>query len=322
MKDLKISILMPFYNAYPYLEESIKSVINQTYPNWELILINDFSSNLDLQTAKRFTNIDSRIKLFDNNYKGIIEALSLGLKKSTGFYISRFDADDIMPANRLEAMLKLASEHPNCLITGLSKYFSSLNYTISNGYKNYEKWLNNVIKQKRFYTDIYRECTIASPNWLIKKPLLEEIGGFSNLKYPEDYDLVFKLYENKICIKAVNEITLLWREHNLRTSRTHKNYSQQSFFDLKLNYFLKLDFDPSKRLLLLGSKNKKLAFTKSFFERLNVNFEIVFKENIEKTVFENSQVLSLVYPNKNERDKLLKLLLKNSVKESVNFWWL
>ena len=96
-----VSILTPFKNTASFLPECIESIKNQTYTNWELLIIDDGSNDSSFEIVQDYKNNDQRIKLFKNTGKGIIAALQLALKKANGALITRMDSDDIMPPNKL-----------------------------------------------------------------------------------------------------------------------------------------------------------------------------------------------------------------------------
>jgi cellulose synthase/poly-beta-1,6-N-acetylglucosamine synthase-like glycosyltransferase len=201
---------------------------------------------------------DPRVVLIDNKGAGIRDALISGLEIAEGEFVTRMDADDIMPENKLELFLQKLEKNPSAVVTGKVSYFSESG--ISDGYQKYEQWLNERVDKQDFYKEIYRECTLASGNWMMRTDILKKCGGFSDLRYPEDYDLLFRWYENGIEIKGIDELTHLWREHPARTSRTSDDYSQERFFDLKINHFLNHDYQDIPLVLNgTGAKGKLVA---------------------------------------------------------------
>ena len=249
---------MPVKNADPFLKETIESIVNQTHKDWELIAVNDHSSDKTVEILQHFSEKDERIIVRQNSGSGIIDALSTGESSSKGDWISRMDADDLMEVNKLSKLLSSLSNERE-IATSYVKYFSDQD--LGEGYKNYELWLNKLIDENNHFDEIYKECVLPSPNWLMHKRLLKELGGFSSLNYPEDYDLCFKAYSNNIKIIGVKEVLHYWRDYPDRTSRTHENYQDNAFLPLKVKYFIELDYDPAKRLILWGAgkKGKKLA---------------------------------------------------------------
>ena len=261
-----ISILMPVFNAEPYLKECIESVIKQTENQWELIAVNDFSSDKSMETLKHFAAIDSRIKVFNNTSKGIIPALQLALGKSSGQFITRMDADDLMAEDKLALLKAVLLKHGNGhLATGLVEYFSDT--TLGNGYQRYADWLNDLTQNGDNFEDIYRECVIPSPCWMVSRKDFLNCGAFNSNTYPEDYDLCFRFYEQGLKVLGINKILHYWRDHQTRASRNDPNYANINFFTLKLSYFLRLDYDEGRQLLLWGAGKKGKQLAKLLIDR-------------------------------------------------------
>lgn len=267
----KISIITPFYNPGSYFKDCIQSVLEQTYQNWELLLVNDHSTDDSLTTAKAFTNLDDRIKLFENSTKGLIPALRLAYGKSTGNYITRMDADDLMTPNRLEFMVsKLSSAGSDHVCVGKVKYISESE--MGDGYQKYEAWLNDLSEREANFEGIYRECSIPSPNFLIHRADFDKIGGFESNIYPEDYDLAFRMYQNDLRVCSVNEVTHYWRDHSTRSTRTQDHYHPLSFIPLKVKYFLELDYSKTHPLVLWGAGKKGKLIAKELINH-DVDFQ-------------------------------------------------
>jgi len=257
---MKISILLPVFNAEKYLSNCLNSILQQTEMDWELLAVNDFSTDHSKQILDNFAKKDSRIQVLQNVEKGIIPALRLAFQNSKGQFITRMDADDEMPAQKLMTLKSMLLEKGKGMVaTGCVQYFSET--TLGNGYLKYEKWLNDLTIQNNNFSEIYKECVIASPCWMIYREDLIRCGAFEADIYPEDYDLVFRFYENQLKVLGSNEVLHRWRDHSNRSSRTMKQYANNQYFALKLPYFLKLDYDRKRPLVLWGAgkKGKHLA---------------------------------------------------------------
>jgi glycosyltransferase involved in cell wall biosynthesis len=251
---MKVSILLPYYNAAPWIAETIGSIQGQSMSDWELICINDFSNDITESIVLELAKSDPRIKAFHNSSKGIIPALQLALSKASAPYITRIDADDLMTPNRLKLMseiLDLATERT--IVTGKVQYFSENG--VSKGFLRYEQWINERIDQQDHYQQLYRECVIASPNWMAQRKEIVDLALFDALRYPEDYDLVFQWFANDFHIECVHEVTLHWRDHPTRTSRTSTNYAQAALFKLKIDWFIRLH-GKGKSIGILGAGTK------------------------------------------------------------------
>jgi len=284
---------MPVKNAEPYLADCLDSIINQTELNWELVAVNDHSTDNSLMVLKAFANVDKRVKIFNNKGQGIIEALRLAYKKSTGNFITRMDADDLMTENKLHLLKqKLLQAGIGYVATGLVKYFSEKQ--LGNGYKRYEDWLNRLTKNESNFSEIYKECVIPSPCWMLHKQDLEKCEAFKPNDYPEDYDLCFRFYKYKLKVLGVNEIIHYWRDYPNRTSRTDANYLDNRFLNLKLHYFIQLSLQANKTLALWGA-GEKGKFIAKYLIKKNVPFSW-FTNNIKKI---NKTIYDIKIENQN-----------------------
>lgn len=254
-----ISILMPVKNAGKFLEDCLRGIQNQSLRDWQLLAVDDHSEDQSHRILQEFSTADPRINVFKNKGKGIIPALRTAYENSNADYITRMDADDIMPPNKLEELYAIAKEEMGILATGKVQYFSDEG--VSEGYEKYQDWLNSLCNEDNHWDEIYKECVIPSPCWMLHRSDLDKANAFEADSYPEDYDLIFRFYETGLRVVSSDKLLHYWRDHPERTSRNHEHYAAQSFYELKLQYFLKLDYDPERPLVLwgAGSKGKRMA---------------------------------------------------------------
>ncbi len=266
MKKTLVSILIPYKNTAPYLRECLQSILEQTHTPWEVLAINDHSTDESESVVRSFAERDSRILMHRNTGQGIIAALRLAYAHSTGSFITRMDSDDIMKPHKLETMVKALNQNgPGHVAVGQVQYFSHRG--ISNGYARYESWLNALTQRGTNYTEIYKECVIPSPCWLLYRQDLERIGAFAPYRYPEDYDLTFRCYAAGFTCIPCAEVLHLWRDYDTRTSRTSEHYAQNYFLDIKLHYFLQLDHDPARPLVVWGAGYKGKSIAKALLKK-------------------------------------------------------
>jgi len=253
----KVSILMPVKNASRYLGACLDSILDQSLTDWELIAVDDHSADDSADILQAYAQRDARINVLFNTGHGILPALKLALEHSNGTYVTRMDADDIMKAPKLELLFMQLDDSD--LAIGLVEYFHEEG-TLGEGYRKYQEWLNNTSLIGETYAEIYKECTVPSPCWMMSRDQLKSIGGFEGLDYPEDYDLAFRMYEHDLAIGVVPEVLHLWRDHSERTSRNDAHYSDNRFLDIKVRRFLELEQD-ANRLVLWGAgrKGKEIA---------------------------------------------------------------
>ncbi len=325
---------MPVKNAGKYLHECLSSIRRQTFSFWELVVVNDHSTDDTLPILREHAAADDRIHIFQNTGRGITPALSLALSHSQGEFITRMDGDDLMPENRLELMAKALEAQPGkTVVTGKVRYFGTEN--ISEGYLSYQHWLNERIDKQDHWDWVYRECVIASPNWMCRKADLTEMGGLASLSYPEDYHLVLHWYAHGFKVHSLPKTTLLWREHAERTSRNSEHYDQSHFFKLKIKHFVRHSL--GKATLVLWGVGNKGRLTAQILDEQAQDFTWMdmnpdkypggiaehsigkFTDIEEQNSF---KLLIAVFPPEKERLLLEKYLSDNSLKMGVDYWYL
>lgn len=273
MQKPLVSILIPFKDTEAYLPECIGSILRQEYQNWELLIVDDASVDDSYPIVHAFALKDPRIKLLKNRGSGIIPALRTAFDHCQGDLITRMDSDDIMTPDKIGTMAELLIEHgQGHVAVGQVRYFSHRG--ISNGYERYETWLNELTEKGDNYSGLYKECAIPSPCWMVYKNDLERCGAFEPDRYPEDYDLAFRFYEKGLQGIPCDKVLHHWRDYDTRTSRTSEHYAANYFLDIKLHYFLKLEHDPQKQLVVWGAGNKGKTIAKSLLDK-EINFRWV-----------------------------------------------
>ncbi len=259
-----ISILLPTYNTAPYLAECLDSILAQTEQDWELIAVNNFSTDASPDILQAYSERDSRIRFFHNDdvmgKTGVSPAMRFAFRQARGPIITRMDSDDIMPPNRLFSMKKMLLENgPGHVATGAVRFFGEDG--VGEGFRRYEAWLNELAATGRHFAEIYRENVLPSPCWMAWRSDLVLAAAFEEDTYPEDYDLTFRLRHAGCRIVATAELLHHWRERPDRTSRIDEKYLDNSYLDLKTRWFLRSDHDPARPLVLWGAgrKGKRLA---------------------------------------------------------------
>lgn len=333
-ESTQVSIIMPVKNAGKYLHKCLLSIREQTFTFWELIVVNDHSTDDSREILEQHALEDSRIQVLENKGQGITPALQLALDQSKGVFITRMDGDDLMPSERLKLMWEALSTSPiKTIVTGKVQYFSQT--TVSPGYQEYESWLNERTASNDHWPWVYRECVIASPNWMVRRSDLIDIGGFAPLSYPEDYHLVLQWYSAGFKVQSLPDITLLWREHPERTSRNSEHYDQSHFFKLKVAHFLQHRLQHHS--LVLWGAGPKGRLTADILDTHNQPFtwmdltpdkypdgikghSIMAFRQIESMA--NFKLLISVYPPEKEKVKLEKYLIGQGLVMGSDFWYL
>lgn len=182
LNDPKITVLMPAYNAGPYIREAIVSVLEQTFADFELLIINDGSTDDTAQIIRSFT--DPRVIMVSQPNKGISAALNLGLQHARAPYIARFDADDVCYPERLQIQYDFMVTHPDYNIVG-----SAVDYMDEEGHYVFTHQppaiSNDEIQQLK-----YNVCPFIHSSVFYKKDVILRNGGYNEHAYTfEDHFL-------------------------------------------------------------------------------------------------------------------------------------
>ncbi|WP_456459612.1 glycosyltransferase family 2 protein [Reichenbachiella sp.] len=248
-----VSIIMATKDTEPYLPSCLDSILAQTYPHWELIAVNDHSTDRTPEILEAYAQKDARVRVFHSTKPKLIPTLQEGYKHVSGTLINRMDSDDKMPADKLEVLVDEWQKHgKGTIIAGGTEHFVDEG-EVGDGFLRYERWLNDVARRSVHYEEIYKECVIPSHSWLAHKDDFDAVGAFDSEIYPEDYDLTFRFYKHGMKIAGLDKVLHHWRDRSNRISRTWEEYKDNRHFDLKIKNFYELDRDKSRPLILWGA---------------------------------------------------------------------
>ncbi len=229
-----VSVILPFYNA-PFLQDAIESILHQSYPNFELILIDNGSTDSSSEIAKKYMD-HPKVKLKNEARRGVVFAVNKGIELSEGHFIARMDADDISAPNRLRVQIEHLQKNPTVgVVSGLIEY----NGPESNqGFKQYVDWLNSIVTHEDIYLNQFVEFPLANPSLMFRKEIFDA-EAYREGDFPEDYELFLRLQSMRIGMSKVDEYILSWRDSDTRLTRTDPRYDQDAFFRIKAKYLAK-----------------------------------------------------------------------------------
>jgi glycosyltransferase involved in cell wall biosynthesis len=232
----EVSVILPFFNAEKTLSKAIESILNQTYPNFELLLIDNNSTDQSGWMAKKFAGQDSRIKIFKERNNGVAHAMNCGLKNSSGRFLGRMDADDISFADRFEKQVKFLKENPDTGMVGSGvKYVSNQNNT--EGFQRFVDWVNSFYTAEEIEINRFIEIPVVNPTILFRREVYEKYGGCIQGDFPEDYEMLLRFLEAGIKMEKLNEPLLEWHDYSTRLTRNDQRYSTDAFLGVKAKYF-------------------------------------------------------------------------------------
>ncbi|MBT1697742.1 glycosyltransferase [Fulvivirgaceae bacterium PWU4] len=182
MSTPKVTVLMPVYNAGPFLREAMESILRQTFADFEFLIIDDGSTDDSVAIVESYN--DARIRLFKNEKNlGISATLNKGIALSSTELIARMDADDISYPTRLQKQYDYMLRHPACAL--LSTWARVV--TEDKKFVRLERYRSNF-----YYYNLTFECWMYHPTIMFRKKAAERVDMYS-MPYSEDYDLFWKL---------------------------------------------------------------------------------------------------------------------------------
>jgi teichuronic acid biosynthesis glycosyltransferase TuaG len=208
----KVSVIMPAFNAELYIEEAIRSVIDQTFQNWELIIINDGSTDATRAIADRYVLKDDRIKLINQQNKKQATARNTGITIANGDWIAFLDADDLWVPVKLEKQLQMIQAYPKAGVIFSDGYIFSEGINENTSYGT----VAGLFEANEMYKLEYQGNYIPVLSVLFNKKHLNEIGPFDEnpfIQGCEDWDYWLRLAINGVSFFGMEEKLFYYRKH-------------------------------------------------------------------------------------------------------------
>lgn len=265
----KISVLMSVYNGENTIEDSILSILNQTFEDFELIIIDDGSTDKTIEKVTKFE--DKRIRLYrlKENY-GVGYALNFGLTKINGQYIAKADADDINEPNRLEIQSKCLDLNPQLALVASYIEFFPDNEVVSRTerYKQrkniIEQQIETVTTPNEISEELYKYCCITHSTIMVRSEVIKKINYDPNLRMGEDYKLFYQMNKCGFLMKKIPKKLVKVRISEKSTSVLKSSEFAKAILDFKKEEFNKFLFCDNRNSIIWGAG----GFGKSFVKAL------------------------------------------------------
>ncbi|APY10009.1 hypothetical protein BWZ22_01555 [Seonamhaeicola sp. S2-3] len=284
MKTPLISVVLPVYNVAPFIKEALDSVLNQTIQDFEVLVIDDCSTDDTLKIVKDFK--DDRIRIIEKQQnKGLIDSLNIGFKEAKGQYIARMDGDDINVLNRFEKQLNVLQNNPEIKACGCwLQQFGNVNKTI---------------KHKEFHDEIVARmllhCSMSMGAVMLERKAVSEYKFDTSRVHVEDYDFWARIAWS--CkFYNIQEVLYYYRVHNNQVTHVHKGFQIKADIPIKLFLFKKLKYNTelySDKLItkmLLLNQYVEVDEVKLFFDWLKA----LSKLNIKQQVYSQKELLKVL----------------------------
>jgi glycosyltransferase involved in cell wall biosynthesis len=253
--DPYISVILPFYQPGDALFRAVDSICKQTWPYWELLLIDNNADTLSREIALKAAHNDTRIRVLTEIQQGIAYALNTGLKNARYDLIARMDGDDVSYPHRLEKQKQFMLRHPDIDVVGCGTSPGQKSKT-QEGMALFIEWQNGILTPEDHRLNRFIESPIAHPSVMFRKNLIRKYGGYDTGPVPEDYELWLRWMDAGIQFAKVPEILLDWMDSPDRLTRTHSHYAPTAFFDVKCRYLKKWmenNVASSRKVVICGS---------------------------------------------------------------------
>lgn len=289
-----VTVLMPCYNALPFLKEALDSIINQTYQNLEILCINDGSTDKTGEVLESYAKKDARIKVITNetNLK-LIRTLNKGIELAKGEYIARMDADDIATLDRIQVQIDFLQKNPKIDVVCSASY----NMTEDGQVISQNIPRNKSAKGSLFASFFF--VPIGHPEVTFKADVLKQNHFLfdEHVLHTEDYELWSRLIRNGYYLTNIDEKLHYYRLNSQSVSRKYTTLQDKNFITCAQNHYKEYfgkNF-PREIIQIVVNRIDPATFTKhNFIEAIKlmkqIKVDFIQKENIsEKAILKELQ---------------------------------
>jgi len=247
-----LSVLLPVRNGEGVVRRALESLSRQTFSDFEVVVVDDGSTDGTGEILQSLAREDNRIRVFPREPMGIVPALEFARAQAGGRYLARMDADDGAFSERLQSQMDLMASDRRIVLCGTGVVYFPRE-RVREGALRYESWINGLSTHDALVRDLFVECPIPHPTFLLRSEVMELVGGYREMGWPEDYDLVLRLWEGGGRFGKVPEVLLRWREGEERLSRTHSAYSEDAFRRCKVHFLLRTHLRKGRGVVVWGA---------------------------------------------------------------------
>ncbi len=248
----RVSILMPVRNEAAYLPAALDSLTRQTLSAWELIAVDDGSSDATPAILTSAARHDRRITVIRQEGNGLVTALNTGLSACQASLVARMDGDDISHPRRLEFQADYLDNHPQVgLVACNFRHFPRTH--LKQGMLAYEAWQNRLDSHERILSDRFIESPFIHPSIVTRREAIEAVGGYRDMGWPEDYDLWLRMADNNVRFARLPDELFFWRDHPERATRVMDEYSTSAFRACKLFHLQQGFLKMTRQVVIAGA---------------------------------------------------------------------
>ena len=248
---MTISIVLPYYNAAPFLADCLNSIAAQTWTDFELLAINDGSDDSGPAIVNDFARRDRRCTALDIQHSGIVAALNTGINAAAGDLIVRMDADDIMHPRRLEMLVEFSRGLPADFIVG-SRVQSEIPEGADDRLQRYLDWSNSLLTSAALRNELFVDATIVHPTMCFPRRTILLLGAYREVDWPEDYDLLQRAVHAGLPLFKLSDVLLVKKDHGKSLSRLDARYHRSAMLKAKAHFLLKQEEVQNRPMTIIG----------------------------------------------------------------------
>jgi glycosyltransferase involved in cell wall biosynthesis len=252
MDEPRVSVVLPVRDGMPFLPTAVASLRRQTLTGLEILAMNDGSVDASGEVLDTWGRQDPRVRVVHLPAVGLVTALEAGLACCRAHLIARMDADDVCHPRRLEMQLELFDTNPELGVVSSGVQFFPRS-GIEEGFRIYEAWLNSLRTHDEMATERFVESPVAHPSAMVRRELLERVGGYRDNGWPEDYDLWLRLFEAGARFGKIDRPLYFWRDHADRLTRRDARYSTDAFLRCKAHFLVRGPLAEARGVVVWGA---------------------------------------------------------------------
>jgi len=230
-----VSVLLPYRDAAGTIGEALGSVLAQRGPKLEILAIDDGSTDGGAAIVQRFATQDRRVRPMATRGVGIVGALQAGLARACGRFVARMDGDDVSLPDRFALQVRRLEADRRLGVVG-TQVEAVPQAEVGEGLRRYVAWQNALVSAEDHARDLYVESPLCHPSVMSPRRVLEEVGGWREAPWPEDYDLWLRLHARGYELAKVPKVLLHWRHREGRLTFGDPRYDIARFIDAKAHY--------------------------------------------------------------------------------------
>ncbi len=262
MPNPSVSILLPVRNGEPHLAQALDSLLRQTLRTWELVAVNDHSTDATDAILSGYARRDPRIRLLTPDGEGLVAALATGLAACRAPLVARMDSDDISPPRRLELQERyLAGNLATGLVACGFRHFPRQQLRV--GMSSYEVWQNGLVTHDLIIRDLFVESPFVHPSVMFRTEEVILAGGYRDPGWTEDYDLWLRMAARGTRFARLPEPLFFWRDRPRRLTRTDPAYTAEAFRACKAHHLRQGVLRDVTEVTLVGAGLEGRAWRKS-----------------------------------------------------------